>query len=353
MPALQLYTSGTTGKPKGAVLSHGNLGAQQALLARTWGWRTDDTLLHVLPLHHMHGLCIALLSALGAGACTRMLPAFDAAAIWEAMGQSTAFMGVPTMYTKLLQAFDAADATRQARWTDHARALRLVASGSAALPVSLGERWRALTGTYPLERFGMSELGVALANPLHGERRPGTVGMCLTTVETRIVDDHGRDADVGELWVRGPGVFREYWRRPEATAAAFLDGWFRTGDTVTRDEAGYFKILGRTSVDILKSGGYKMSALEIEEALREHPAVGEVAVVGVPDATWGDKVVACVIARPGMATTEAELRTFLREILAPYKVPKEVHFVDHLPRNAMGKVVKPEIVRNLSPGAGS
>ena len=298
-PALQLYTSGTTGKPKGAVITHGNLATQQELLARArGGGAPDDVLLHALPLHHMHGLGIALLSALGAGATTRFLPSFDARATWDAMAGATVFMAVPTIHAKLFAAFDAADDAPPARAGPRsARALRLATSGSAALPVTLGERWRALTGAYPLERFGMTEIGVGTTNPLDpGGPPPGHRGPPLPTVQTRIVDDELSGSS-------GPSVFAGYHGKPEATRDAFVadEGvrWFKTGDTVARDADGYVRILGRTSVDILKSGGYKLSALEIEEVLREHAAVAEVAVVGVPDETWGDRVVACVVPRAG------------------------------------------------------
>jgi malonyl-CoA/methylmalonyl-CoA synthetase len=358
-PALQVYTSGTTGKPKGAVLTHENLGIQQVLLGEAWGLAESDRLLHALPLHHIHGLGIALLTALGAGASVQMLPQFHARAVWDTMASSTVFMGVPTMYAKLFEAFDAADDATKARWTRGARALRLATSGSSALPVTLGQRWKTITGRYPLERYGMTEIGVGMTNPLHGDRRPGTVGLPLRTVETRIVDDEGHDAGEGELWVRGPSVFSSYHEKPDATKQAFAPdvrgglSWFRTGDTVTKDAAGAFRILGRTSVDILKSGGYKLSALEVEEILREHPQVAEVAVIGLPDETWGDKVVACVVVRseksagPEEACTEAVLRAFAKDRLAPYKVPKEVVFLDELPRNALGKVVKSELARLL------
>jgi malonyl-CoA/methylmalonyl-CoA synthetase len=345
-PALMLYTSGTTGKPKGAVLTHGNLSVQQELLRESWGLHEHDVLVHALPLHHMHGLCIALLSCLGAGASVRMLPTFDAARVWDEMGRGTVFMAVPTMYRKLALALDAAEPDVRARWERNATSLRLATSGSAALPATLAERWRAVTGKVPLERFGMTEIGVGLSNPLDGERRTGTVGMPLRTVETRVNEGSG------ELLVRGPSVFREYFRRDEATAHAFVrhgdDSWFLTGDTVARDERGYFRILGRTSVDILKSGGYKLSALEIEEALRDHEAVSDVAVIGVPDETWGDRVVACVVVRQGKALDPATLRAFAKERLASYKCPKDVIMLEDLPRNAMGKVQKPALVALVS-----
>ncbi len=344
-PALQLYTSGTTGKPKGAVLTHGNLSVQQKLLGEAWGFTEKDVLLHALPLHHMHGLCIALMTALGAGACIEMT-SFDAPKIWDAMERATSFMAVPAMYHRLFAAFDAADEAARARWAANAKNLRLATSGSAALPVGLASRWKELTGKIPLERFGMTEIGVGLSNVLDGERFPGCVGFPLPTVETKIVD--------GELWIRGPSVFAGYHEKEEETKKAFSidEGgtrWFKTGDTVTRVEelAGApFKILGRTSVDILKSGGYKLSALEIEETLREHASVAEVAVIGVPDEAWGDRVVACVVLRPGATCDAATLRSFVRERLAPYKVPKDVLFLDELPKNALGKVTKPDLVRS-------
>jgi len=345
-PALQLYTSGTTGKPKGAVIAHGNLAVQQAVLGQAWGWRADDVLLHVLPLHHMHGLAIALLPAIAAGAATRFLGGFEARTAWDAMGEASVFMAVPTIHAKLFAAFDAADSATRARREASARALRLVTSGSAALPVTLGQRWRELGGAYPLERFGMTEIGVGTSNPLDPEgRRPGTVGLPLPTVKTRIEDD--------ELWIAGPSVFTGYHERPDATREAFVvegdERWFKTGDTVARDPDGYFRILGRTSVDILKSGGYKLSALEIEEALREHPAVAEVAVVGLPDATWGERVVACVVPRDGRDAEcgEDALRGFVKERLAGYKTPRQVVLMKELPRNAVGKVMKPELVKRL------
>ena len=347
--ALQLYTSGTTGKPKGAVLSHANLGVQQRVLGEAWGFGETDTLLHALPLHHMHGLCIALMTAIGAGATVRMRT-FDAPRIWDEMADATSFMAVPAMYHRLFLAFDAASPYVQTRWAANAKALRLATSGSAALPTTLGERWRSLTGTIPLERFGMTEIGVGLTNALVGTRFPGLVGLPPATVQTRIVDEAGNDAATGELLVRGPSVFARYHERPEETAKTFTeDGWFRTGDTVVREVAlpgAPFRILGRTSVDILKSGGYKLSALEIEEVLRDHAGVGEVAVIGIADEAWGDRVVACVVKKADC--TDAELRAFAREHLAGYKVPKDFVFLDELPKNALGKVLKPELKRRLA-----
>ena len=352
-PALQLYTSGTTGKPKGAVISHENLAEQQELLRQAWGWRREDILLHTLPLHHMHGLAIAMLSAIGVGATVNMLAHFDAALVWDTMKDCTVFMAVPTIYAKLFGAYDHADDETKNRWRTYATSLRLATSGSAALPVTLAERWKAVTGVYPLERFGMTEIGVGTTNPLVGDRKPGTVGKPLQSVKTRIVGEDNHEAEVGELWIAGPSVFLGYHNRPEANDSSFVDWegerWFRTGDTVTLDADGYVKILGRTSVDILKSGGYKLSALEIEEALREHPSIAEVAVIGVPDETWGEMVVACIVAKPGQQEhcNEGELKSFVRERLAPYKAPRKYVLMSEFPRNAVGKVMKPELRKRI------
>ena len=352
--ALLLYTSGTTGKPKGAMITHANVAIQAEIMREAWAFSPSDTLLHALPLHHLHGLGISLLTSLLAGATSRMLPKFEAIRVWEelASGGVTVWMAVPTMYQKLFEALDAAPPDVADRWKKGASALRLATSGSAALPVRLADRWRAITGSIPLERFGMTEIGVGLTNPLAPEgRRPGWVGRPPRTVEIRVIGERHSDVDAGqgELLVRGPSVFKGYWRRPEATASAFDSGWFLTGDRAERDATGAVRLLGRTSVDILKSGGEKLSALEIEETLREHAAVREVAVVGLPDETWGQRVVAVIVAEPGREaelTTEA-LRAWSKERMAPYKAPREVVLLPSLPRNALGKVVKPELIASL------
>ena len=351
--AVILYTSGTTGKPKGALISQGNLAAIADLLGHAWQWSPDDVLLHCLPLHHLHGLGIALLTALLAGSSTRMLEKFDGPRIWEEMAEATVVMGVPTMHKKLLDSFDAADPATRARWAAHAAKLRLLTSGSAALPATVGERLRELTGRYPLERFGMTEIGVGATNPVDGERVPGSCGPALQGMQLRIVKDDGSDAppgEPGEIWIRGPSVFSGYDDNAEATREAFTEGWFRSGDTATFLDHGYVKIMGRTSVDILKSGGYKLSALEIEEVLREHDAVADVAVVGLPDETWGEVAIAAVIPRPGRrADVEGDaLREWAKSRIASYKVPKRVVVLEDFPRNPVGKVVKPELAKLLA-----
>ena len=347
--AMMVYTSGTTGKPKGVVTTHANIDAQIAALIEAWGWRDDDRVLLVLPLHHVHGIVNVVGCALWAGACCDMLPKFDAAQTWNriAEGRLTLFMAVPTIYARLISAWEAADHAARAAMTAGCRAMRLMVSGSAALPVQTLERWREISGHTLLERYGMTELGMALSNPLLGERRPGFVGAPLPGVEVRLVGDDGAPAPAGvpgEIEVRGPNVFLEYWHRPEATAAAFRDGWFRTGDTAVRDGDAY-RILGRSSVDIIKTGGFKVSALEIEEELRRHPAVRECAVVGVPDVEWGERVSAAVELVPGTELSLPALQAWSKARLAPYKVPRALRCVDTLPRNAMGKVVKPEVAK--------
>ncbi|MEO1367009.1 MAG: acyl-CoA synthetase, partial [Acidobacteriota bacterium] len=292
-PALLIYTSGTTGAPKGVVLSHGNLAAQVASLERAWGWSAGDRILEVLPLHHVHGIVNVVLTSLWSGASCRLYPRFDAELVWRAFEAEapTLFMAVPTIYGRLIRAWDAASGDDRARYSAAARRLRLMVSGSAALPVPVLERWRALTGHTLLERYGMSEIGMALSNPLDGERVPGSVGRPLPGVDLRIVDPSGAplgDGQSGEVEVRGPAVFGGYWRRPEATRDAFRGGWFQTGDVAVR-EHGIYRLLGRSSVDILKTGGEKVSALEIEAVLREHPAIAECAVVGVADDDWGQR----------------------------------------------------------------
>jgi malonyl-CoA/methylmalonyl-CoA synthetase len=346
--AMMLYTSGTTGRPKGVVISHANVQAQVESLSQAWGWSPDDRILLHLPLHHVHGIVNVLTTALWNGATCEIMPRFDPVAVWQrlATGAFTLYMAVPTVYRRLIEAWSEADAPTQDAWSAGARACRLMVSGSAALPVPTLERWREITGHTLLERYGMTEIGMALSNPLIGERRPGFVGSPLPGVEARLVDEDERPVTVGtpgQIHVRGPTVFAEYWRRPEETDAAFTDeGWFRTGDQAVV-EGGAYRILGRRSVDILKTGGEKISALEIEDVLRSHPEVRDCAVVGVPDPTWGDRVCSAIVLEPTSALEIDDLRRFAKDRLAPYKVPKDFLVLDDLPRNAMGKVTKPAV----------
>ncbi|MFO0547785.1 MAG: AMP-binding protein [Polyangiaceae bacterium] len=333
--AMLVYTSGTTGRPKGVMLTHGNVAAHVEALASAWQITERDVLLHALPMHHIHGIVVAMLTALASSASVLALGRFDARRVFDELARATVFMGVPTMYTRLADAFDAASEAERERWSASARALRLATSGSAALPVRLAERWRAIAGAIPLERYGMTEIGIALSNPLDPTgRRPGWVGKPLANVEARVED--------GALRVRGPGIFAGYFGRDERVVDD--EGWFSTGDVAEVDERGDHRLLGRASTDILKSGGEKISALEVEEVLREHDAIAEVAVVGLPDEEWGQRVTAFVVLRErhgdGGTLGLEELRAWAKTRLAAYKVPRELRIVAALPRNAMGKVTK-------------
>ena len=344
--AMIVYTSGTTGRPKGVVSSHAVIGAQISSLVSAWGWRPGDRLLLVLPLHHVHGIINGLGSALAVHATCEILPSFDAEVVWGrlASGEITVFTAVPTIYSRLIASWDAAAPDVRRARSDGARAARLMMSGSAALPVAVLERWRQITGQTLLERYGMTEIGMALSNPLDGHRRPGCVGKPLPGVDVRLVDDAGEPVDQGpgEIEVRGPCVFLEYWQRPEDTRAAFRDGWFRTGDVAVVED-GYYRLLGRTSIDIIKTGGFKVSALEIEEVLRTHPAIADCAVVGVSDQEWGERVSAAVEVKTSQTLSLDALQQWAKHRLAPYKIPRALLQVAALPRNAMGKVLKPEV----------
>lgn len=344
--ALILYTSGTTSRPKGVVLTHANLEAQMASLIGAWGWSSDDHILCVLPLHHVHGIVNVVGCALRIGARLEFLPSFTPDAVFEVFLRGTVnlFMAVPTIYHKLIARFEELTEEERLRLTDCMSRFRLMVCGSAALPVTVMDRWERISRQRLLERYGMTEIGMALGNPYRGERRAGTVGMPLPGVQVRIVDDHGmavEPGEPGEIHVKGANVFHAYWNRPEATAAAFTDdGWFRTGDVAVVED-GYHRILGRLSTDIIKTGGYKVSALEIEEVLRTHPQVVDCAVASLPDEEWGERIVAAVAAAPGLDT--ATLDGWLRERLPRYKLPRRYLAVEDLPRNAMGKVVKAEV----------
>ena len=355
--AMILYTSGTTSRPKGVVTTHANIAAQVMTLVETWEWSASDRIVLCLPLHHVHGIINVVCCALWSGASCQMQPRFDANATWDAIagGDVTLFMAVPTVYAKLIYAWDTASPKRRARLTQACAKLRLMVSGSAALPVSTLQRWKEVSGHTLLERYGMTEIGMALSNPLRGERVPGSVGTPLPSVEVQLVGDNGKPVapgTPGEIEVRGPSVFAEYWGKPGATREAFRDGWFRTGDTAVV-ENGVYRILGRTNIDILKTGGHKVSALEIEETLREHPAVAECAVVGVPDPEWGERVAAAVVLNDGDALDLPSLRTWAKKSLAPYKLPSRLLLLDSLPRNSMGKIIKPSLIALFQSADGS
>ena len=344
--AMILYTSGTTSLPKGVVSTHANLDAQITTLIDAWEWQPTDHILCVLPLHHVHGIVNVVSCALWAGACCEFLPEFSAKDVFAAFqrGNSNLFMAVPTIYFKLIAYWEFLPEVEQQTLTTTMRSFRLMVSGSAALPVTVMAKWERVSGHVLLERYGMTEIGMAISNPYQGKRVPGHIGQPLPGVGVRLVDDENNlvvDGQPGEIQVKGPTVFREYWGRSQATEDAFTnDGWFRTGDVAVLDEGSY-KILGRSSIDIIKSGGYKLSALEIEEVLRTHPAIGDCGVIGLPDEEWGETVGAVLVANE--AIDVAELNGWMRTQMPAYKVPRQYRIVAELPRNAMGKVTKNDL----------
>jgi malonyl-CoA/methylmalonyl-CoA synthetase len=346
--ALILYTSGTTSLPKGVVTTHINLEAQISTLIEAWDWRSTDHILCILPLHHVHGIVNVVCCSLWAGATCTFMPSFDPTTVFSLFSKNvlTVFMAVPTIYYKLISHWEQLDATQQTSLRKSMQAFRLMVCGSAALPVSVMEKWEQISGHRLLERYGMTEIGMAISNPLHGERRAGYIGVPLPGVSVQLVDDQFvsvPDGEPGLILVKGKNVFSGYWNRPIETNESFTeDGWFKTGD-VAIIENGYYRIMGRQSVDIIKSGGYKISALEIEEELRKHTAIADVAVVGIPDDEWGERVVAAIVLSEKSINPTAELTSWLRDRIPSYRVPRVYKAVDALPRNAMGKVVKNDV----------
>ncbi|OIW11890.1 hypothetical protein TanjilG_25803 [Lupinus angustifolius] len=405
-PALILYTSGTTGKPKGVVHTHRSIAAQVQTLTKAWEYSSADQILHCLPLHHIlesfydifmmsilniydihvHGLFNGLLASLYAGSTVEFLPKFSVRGIWQRWRESyptegsksddaiTLFTGVPTIYTRLIQGYHAMDPELKATSASAARNLRLMMCGSSALPQPVMQEWEAITGHRLLERYGMTEFVMALSNPLKGERKAGTVGKPFPGIQVKILADEDNKSEtkgVGELCVKSPSLFNQYWKLPEVTKESFTDdGFFRTGDAATTDEDGYYIILGRTNADIIKVGGYKLSALEIESVIVEassysflnlrlfvHPAISECCVLGIPDKDYGEIVGAIIVADADLKRkrdeeskpplTLEELSTWAKDKIAPYKIPTRLIVWDSIPRNAMGKVNKKELKKLL------
>jgi malonyl-CoA/methylmalonyl-CoA synthetase len=343
-PAVIVYTSGTTGPPKGVVLPRRAIASNLDALADAWEWTGEDVLAHALPLFHVHGLILGVLGPLRLGGTVHHLGRFSSEAMAaELAGPATMMFGVPTMYHRL-----ADDAARDPDVADGMSRARLLVSGSAALPATDHERITAATGQRVVERYGMTESLMNCAVRASGDRRPGTVGPPLDGVAVRLVDDDGAtieasdDETVGEIVVRGPNLFLEYLNRPDATAEAVRDGWFHTGDVAVRAPDGYIRIVGRRSVDLIKSGGYKIGAGEIENALMEHPGVAEVAVTGQPDPDLGERIVAWIVPA-GQRPSEQELVDHVARLLSPHKRPRAVRYLEELPRNDMGKVRKRDL----------
>ncbi len=348
-----LYTSGTTGRSKGAMLSHRNLASNALVLHHAWQWQPGDVLLHALPIFHVHGLFVALHGALYNSSEMVWLPRFDLDAVISALPSVTVMMGVPTFYVRLLT-----DPRFQAGLVRH---MRLFVSGSAPMLTETHEAFTARTGHRILERYGMSETVMLTTNPYDGERRPGTVGQPLPGVGLRLVSAEtqaviplpplGEASTIGGVEVRGPNVFRGYWNMPEKTKEEFtLDGWFKTGDVGRWDEHGYLALVGR-SKDLIITGGYNVYPKEIEKLLDDWPGVEESAVFGVPHPDFGEAVTAVVVAKPGAQVEAAAVLASLKGAIANYKVPKQIHLLEALPRNVMGKVQKNLLRDRFSPSS--
>ncbi|HEV8567535.1 MAG TPA: long-chain fatty acid--CoA ligase [Actinoplanes sp.] len=340
--AVILYTSGTTGQPKGAELTHGSLTRNaEIVLTELIRLTTDDVIFGGLPLFHAFGQTCTLNAAVASGACLTLLPRFDAGQALRILAEHrvTIFAGVPTMFSALLH--------RPDRDSYDVSRLRLCFSGGAAMPVEVLRAFEAAFGCIVLEGYGLSETSpVASFNHPDRERKPGTIGTPIEGVEMRVVDEEGNEVpqgETGEIAIRGHNVMKGYWRRPEATAAAIRDGWFRTGDIGRVDEDGYFSVVDRKK-DLIIRGGYNVYPREIEEVMHEHPAVAEVAVIGLPHPDLGEEVGAAVALKPGASATAGELRDHVKRQVAAYKYPRKVWIVDELPKNATGKILKREIV---------
>ena len=342
-----LYTSGTTSLPKGVVTTHKNIQFQIESLVEAWKWQSNDHILNILPLHHIHGIINVLGCALWSGACCEFLPKFDSKEVWDKISSSelTLFMAVPTIYFKLIDFWESSSKDEKLLLSKGVKKLRLMVSGSAALPVSVLEKWKEITSHILLERYGMTEIGMALSNSYEGERRPGHVGLPLPGVQVRLADSNGNEikniGDSGEIQIKGPNVFKEYWNKPNETFESYQDGWFKSGDIAILNN-GMYKILGRDSVDIIKSGGYKISALEIEDVLRTNPNIKECAVIGLPDSEWGEIVAASLIIYEKKINFN-DLKLWLKEFLPSYKIPRKYIIQKELPRNTLGKVTKNEL----------
>jgi malonyl-CoA/methylmalonyl-CoA synthetase len=346
--AVLIYTSGTTGQPKGAMLTQKNLTQDARNIIKTWEMTEADVLCHALPLFHIHGLCFALHTSLIAGAKMVMMDEFSSGDVVDILSDPggelacNVFMGVPTMYVKMIEKMEG-----KRREFRH---IRLLTSGSAPLLPKDFERIKEVFGTEPVEREGMSETGVNFSNPLQGIKKAGSIGLPLPGVEVRIVDpktfEDLKSGEVGEIWLKGPNVSPGYWRKPRETEAAFVNGWFRTGDLGKKDEDGYYYITDRLK-HIIISGGENISPKEIESVLNRHPKILESCVVGVPDAKWGEKVVAAIVLKAGATLTEKEVGDYCKSHLMDWKCPKEILFLEELPRNRMGKILKEGVTKHF------
>ena len=347
-PAVLIYTSGTTGQPKGAILTQRNLIQDARNIIQIWEMTETDVLCHALPLFHVHGLCFALHTSLIAGSKIVMMDEFSSENVTDILSRPrgelacTMFMGVPTMYVKMIEKMEG-----KRRDFHH---IRLLTSGSAPLLPKDFERIKEVFGKEPVEREGMSETGMNFSNPLRGMKKAGSIGLPLPNVEVRIVSPETfedlKSGEVGEIWLKGPNVTPGYWEKPQETEAAFVNGWFRTGDLGKKDEDGYYYITDRLK-HVIISGGENISPKEIESVLDRHQKILESCVIGVPDKKWGEKVVAAIVLKQGATLTVKEIEAYCKSLLLDWKCPKEVFFLEELPRNRMGKVMKEEVAKRF------
>lgn len=353
--ALILYTSGTTNLPKGVVSTHANLNAQISSLIEAWKWESQDNTVCILPLHHVHGVVNVVSCSLWAGA-TCIFPeqkGFSSEYIFNLIKNDllSVFMAVPTIYFKLIAHWESLNEQEQKEISTALAKLRLMVSGSAALPVSVMEKWKIISNHDLLERYGMTEIGMALSNPYEGNRVAGHVGFPLPGVSARLADENNEiisNDEPGEIQIKGKTVFKEYWQKPEATMESFTqDGWFKTGDIAVIDEIGGFRILGRNSVDIIKSGGYKISALEIEEVVRAFPGISDCCVVGIENEEWGEVVAAALVLEKEPIDLQ-QLNDWIKTQMPAYKTPRSYSILKELPRNAMGKVTKKDVINLIT-----
>ena len=350
--AMILFTSGTTSKPKGVLTSHNAIRAQILTLLEAWKWSNQDVIPLFLPLHHVHGIINVLSCALWSGATVHMMPKLDLDTICSDVISDTysVFMAVPTIYVKLLDHLNNLDIDFARAVGDGFGRMRLNVSGSAACPINVFEQWKEQTGQILLERYGMTEVGMAISNSYAGERRAGFVGVPLPGVTVCLFDEFDRQVTEentpGEIRIKGDNLFKGYWNNPKATNEAFKRGWFCSGDIAVVEDS-YFRIMGRSSIDIIKSGGYKLSALEIEGVILTHENVSEAAVFGVPDDTWGESVVVCICLKAGTKLEYTDLKNWCVDKMSAYKIPKRMRVLDSLPRNAMGKVTKSMLKEKL------
>ena len=346
--AMIIYTSGTTNKPKGVVSTHANIQAQVLSLIEAWGWNQEDYIPLILPLHHIHGLINSLICPLWIGAKVEILGEFKVDKILNSISSKnySVFTAVPTIYFSLIKTMEKMHREKLLGVTKKIKKMRLMMSGSSALAPEIHKKWTNITGQILLERYGMTEIGMALSNPLVGKRMPGYVGKPLPNIEVALLDDKEnfvtKEDSPGEILCKGPQVFLEYWKKPEETKNSFYLGWFKTGDIAILHK-DYYKILGRKSVDIIKSGGFKVSALEVEDFLLKHPKIQECSVVGIESNKWGEAIAAAIVTEKNEEVSIEELKSWGHKKISNYKLPKIIKVVESLPKNSLGKVNKPKL----------